>query len=74
MTQCNLIRYCPLFRAGASGVTSSELEDYKRKYCRADRFSCARYLVATSVGHEKVPVDLSPHESDRALKILRAAG
>jgi hypothetical protein len=49
-------------------------ERMKQRYCLKDNASCARYMVFIKLGREKVPADLFPSNTDRALKILAQPG
>lgn len=47
---------------------------FKNKYCVNNKFkNCARYIVRTQVGPDKVPQDLLPHQVDRAKRIIKSA-
>ena len=43
---------------------------YKTKYCEGDKFSCARYIVATQLGGEYVTNHLYPNMKTQAEEIL----
>jgi len=47
-------------------------EMYKKNYCKGDFANCARYMVFTSLGKEKVAADLFPNMKDTAFKIISA--
>jgi hypothetical protein len=68
---CRFIKLCPILNAGASSIPATERESYRRDYCKADHLACARYLVATAIGRDNVPIDLIPPESARAYKLMR---
>jgi hypothetical protein len=42
----------------------------KQKYCEGEKSQCARYMVASSIGKENIPMDLYPIMMDRANKII----
>jgi len=42
----------------------------KKRYCLGDNTECARFMVASRLGKEKVPIDLFPGQTDRAMEIL----
>lgn len=47
----------------------------KKKFCQgSQQTTCARYMVAKTMGKEKVPADLFPHDSGRAKRILSLGG
>ena len=43
---------------------------YRKTYCDAGDKTCARYMVATSVGPQSVPLDLFPNMASRAEQII----
>jgi hypothetical protein len=49
-------------------------EGYRRQYCHSANPQCARFVVASIVGREHVPVDLSPVETTRAAKVMQEQG
>jgi hypothetical protein len=46
----------------------------KKKYCLGNNLFCARFMVASKLGKEKVPQDLYPEDIDRAEEILEMSG
>jgi len=42
----------------------------KKRYCLGDNSQCARFMVASRLGKERVPADLFPSQTDRAKEIL----
>ncbi|MFX1374343.1 MAG: hypothetical protein ACFFA0_00885 [Promethearchaeota archaeon] len=43
---------------------------FKQKYCKTNYITCARYIVAQSLGKEKVPKDLFPNQVERAKNLI----
>ena len=43
---------------------------YKKKYCEGDKSTCARYMIATTVGPEFVTTSIYPNMTDQAKKII----
>lgn len=43
---------------------------YKKKYCQGNFDGCARYMVATTVGKEKVPSNMFPNMREKAEEII----
>ena len=41
-------------------------------YCKNTFEACARYMVYKSLGESKMPGDLSPSQTDRALQLIKA--
>lgn len=69
MADCEFIKRCPFFwdkMKNAPAMSSI----YKKKYCKGDNSNCARYMVATRAGRDKVPKDLFPNQQERAKKII----
>ena len=73
MAECEFIDSCPFFQ-GKLAEKAVEVEELKEKYCRTNNLHCARYMVATAVGKDKVPPDLYPNETDVAYKIIAEEG
>lgn len=69
MADCPLIENCPFFNDKmASMPTTSFL--LKRRYCQTDHTTCARFMVYSTLGREKVPADLFPSDADKAKTII----
>jgi hypothetical protein len=46
---------------------------YKKEFCLGgDNAHCARYMVRTALGRDRVPVDLYPNQIDRAAQLIAA--
>jgi len=43
----------------------------KKRYCLEDNSKCARFIIANSLGRQKVPVDLFPNQCDRAEELIK---
>ena len=72
MAECVLTEKCIFFNekmANMPGTTAS----FKRKYCKDDYASCARYEVYKAVGKEKVPKDLFPNQNEKVQNIIASA-
>jgi hypothetical protein len=65
MGECEFIDKCPFFNGALKG-DEAKIEAMKDKYCRNNNLNCARYMVANSIGKEKMPPDLFPDEKERA--------
>ncbi len=70
MADCECLVGCPFFNDKMANMPSTA-EAIKRAYCRTNNLECARYMVFSSLGKEKVPKDLFPQDKDEALMILR---
>jgi hypothetical protein len=69
MADCEMLSKCLFFNQRANMPAMAEM--MKKKYCRGDNTKCARYLVCTRLGREKVPADLTPAQIERAEAMLR---
>ena len=69
MAECEFIDACPFFKGELSGK-EVDIEKFKNDYCRTNSLHCARYIVAITLGKEKMPPDLYPHEKQRAYKVI----
>ncbi len=71
MEECPSLSACPFFNDKMANMPTKSIM-IKKKYCLNDNTQCARYIVASRLGKEKVPLDLYPEELDRAEEILQA--
>ena len=69
MADCELLKGC-LFFNDKMPDTVGLGAIYKAKYCLGDSALCARYVVATSLGREKVPLNLYPNMAERAHQLI----
>ena len=69
MATCEKLEKCPFYQ-GAMKMDSGLGSMYKKKYCEGDKTTCARYMVATTVGPEFVNEKLYPNMKDMAEKII----
>ena len=69
MADCNLLEKCVFFNDKMANMPSTS-EIVKMRYCRGDNKECARYLVCTALGRERVPADLFPNQAERAREII----
>lgn len=67
---CELSSTCPFFN-DKTGLRPEIAALFKARYCRGDNGDCSRYVVFVARGRDAVPVELSPHDRLRALRILR---
>jgi len=68
MGDCELLNGCIFFK-DKMPIESNLGSLFKRRYCQGDNTRCARYTVATTLGRERIPLDLYPNMFDKA-KIL----
>jgi hypothetical protein len=74
MSDCQFVTRCGFFTDALGEMPEIVREGYKSQFCHTDNAHCARYVVATTCGREHVPVDMGPHESTKAVKILQSQG
>jgi hypothetical protein len=72
MSDCVCLPKCVFFndKMGEMPVTA---ENLKKRLCLGDNSNCARFMIFSALGREKVPPDLFPHNVERARLILAAA-
>jgi hypothetical protein len=69
MPECEMAAKCLFFNDKMAKMPAMAAV-MKKKYCQGDFSICARYLVCTALGREKVPADLMPSQTDKARRIL----
>jgi len=69
MAVCEKLEKCP-FYTGQMSMETGLGSMYKKKYCEGDKTTCARYMVAETVGKDFVTMDLYPNMVDKAKKII----
>jgi hypothetical protein len=71
MADCEKLEKCPFFNDKMADMPTAA-SMYKENYCKKDFEKCARLMVAKKLGSEKVPADLFPNQTDRALELINA--
>jgi hypothetical protein len=69
MTQCPKLAKCIFFNDRMSNMPGMAAI-YKQGYCLDDFEKCARFIVASKLGPDKVPSTLYPNDSATAHKII----
>ena len=69
MTDCEYIPTCLFFNDKMADKPATA-DMLKQRYCTGDKSGCARYMVRTAIGKEKVPVDLYPNQKEKALNLI----
>ena len=69
MSNCKFITTCPFF-TGRMDDSKGLGAMYKKHYCLGSSKNCARYIIASKLGKEKMPANLYPHQKDRAIQLL----
>jgi hypothetical protein len=71
MADCKILSGCIFFNDKMANMPGTAA-GFKRKFCQGDNSKCARYIVLSALGKERVPTDLFPNQEDRARKIVAA--
>ncbi len=69
MAQCEKLSKCPFYQ-GKMSMESGLGAMYKKKYCEGDKTTCARYMIATTLGPEFVNNNIYPNMNDLANMII----
>ena len=67
--KCDIASECPFYN-GKLKMDGGLFSMMKRKYCVGSFRNCARYMINSSLGSERVPYDLYPSMTDDAKKII----
>lgn len=70
MAECDLTKTCIFFNDKMADMPSTA-EIFKNIYCKGDFENCARMMIVKNLGREKVPADLFPNQSAKALDIIK---
>ena len=69
MPNCEMLEKCIFFNDKMANMPSTA-NVIKLKYCNEDSTGCARFMVCTALGREKVPPDLFPNQVDQARQVI----
>lgn len=69
MAECECLPKCPFFndRMAEKPATANLM---KKRYCLGDNAQCARHMIFSAVGGERVPSDLYPSQTERVQAVL----
>ncbi len=67
--ECPNLAGCPFFNEILKNMPSTD-NILKKEYCKKNYKECARYIVASAIGKENVPIDLYPNDKNRAERII----
>ncbi len=69
MAECPCLAGCPFFndRMADMPVMANSM---KRRFCEGEFTTCARFMIFSKLGKEKVPADLFPNDVEKAGQIL----
>jgi hypothetical protein len=68
--KCKLYKNCQFYRRGFAAMPSTS-KFLRKNYCLGDSSDCARFLIATNIGMEKVPDYICPNSFDMLDKSMR---
>ena len=71
MAVCDIFESCPF--AQGKLPDRPDRESLIEGYCNSNNLHCARYMVYSSAGADKVPDDLYPDEKDKAYLAIAGA-
>lgn len=69
MADCQCLPTCIFFNDRMADMPAMA-SSMKRRYCQGDNSQCARFMVFSALGKEKVPNDLFPNNVVKAKLIL----
>ncbi len=69
MADCVCLPRCPFFNDRMADMPATA-QLMKKRYCQGDQSNCARHMVFSRLGSEKVPADLYPMQVERAKEVL----
>ncbi|MDD5729834.1 MAG: hypothetical protein PHN57_01710 [Candidatus Omnitrophica bacterium] len=69
MAECPLLANCIFFNDRMAQMPKTA-EMMKSRFCKNDNSHCARFIVCTTLGKDKVPSDLFPGEIEVARVII----
>lgn len=72
MSECELQQEC-MFLNEHIGHMPSTVQMVKQRYCNGNSNACARYMVSSALGKERVPGDMVPDQLDRARELILMA-
>lgn len=72
MANCPCLPKCIFFNDKMANMPVAA-DQIKKKLCQGDNSDCARYMIFSKLGGERVPGDLFPRHVDRAKQILAGA-
>lgn len=73
MTDCECLAGCLFFNDKLQNMPAAA-NSLKKRLCKGDNSGCARYMVLVALGRQKVPMDLSPNQVDRAKALIAQGG
>ncbi|MGE4529132.1 MAG: hypothetical protein AB7D00_12260 [Rhodospirillaceae bacterium] len=72
MPDCPCLPKCPFFNDRMAGMPTMA-NQLKDKFCKGDNAECARFMVFSQFGSERVPPTLFPSQVDQAKRLIAAS-
>ena len=69
MADCQCLPTCIFFNDRMADMPAMAAS-MKKRYCQGDNSQCARFMVFSALGKEKVPTDLFPNNVEKAKLII----
>ncbi|HPC72374.1 MAG TPA: hypothetical protein PLB48_11250 [Treponema sp.] len=69
MNECEFSNQCPFFNNKSENM-GADAESVKNSYCRGNNLHCALYMIASSLGTDKMPTNVLPAEKEKAFAII----
>ena len=69
MADCECMPTC-LFFNDKMAETPATADMLKQRFCLGDKNGCARYMVRSALGKDKVPSELYPNQKEKALHLI----
>lgn len=67
--ECEFLNNCPFFN-DLMEVMPSTSSVFKKIYCHGNNDNCARYMLAKSLGAERIPPSIMPNNRKIAVKMI----
>lgn len=69
MDECELTGGCIFFNDRMANMPAMA-DIYKQRFCQGSPLTCARFVLAKTIGRENVPVNLYPNDMERAQSLM----
>lgn len=69
MNECEFASQCPFYNNQSENM-GPNAEELKNSYCHGNNLHCALYMIASSLGPDKIPKDILPGEKEKAFAII----
>lgn len=69
MNDCEMTGGCIFFNDRMANMPAMT-DIYKQRYCKGSPATCARFVLAKTLGRENVPANLYPNDMERAQSLM----